>query len=232
MGAAERGRFARGFFRSPAGTAYRHGRGLFAKKGEGPTVDELVDELKNRGLLEEDADSSTLIERLKELRRPDRRRMEARRNAASVSLLQIPAENNAVYPDNGKAVGWVTPEIAAALRLNKPGAIVLDDIGLQHIEERHGKEIRSLGFQDGREFVGFVLGNPDAVYAVEGSGRKYDLVSRAMKPQGRVMIRLEFAESGDFYQVVTAGTVRRKYYDKKNPLWESANLNRSASGTP
>lgn len=212
--------------------AYRHGRGLFARKGEGPTVDELVDELKNRGLLEEDADSSTLIERLKELRRPDRRRMEARRNAASVSLLQIPAENNAVYPDNGKAVGWVTPEIAAALRLNKPGAIVLDDIGLQHIEERHGKEIRSLGFQDGREFVGFVLGNPDAVYAVEGSGRKYDLVSRAMKPQGRVMIRLEFAESGDFYQVVTAGTVRRKYYDKKNPLWESANLNRSASGTP
>lgn len=212
--------------------AYRHGRGLFARKGEGPTVDELVDELKNRGLLEEDADSSTLIERLKELRRPDRRRMEARRNAASVSLLQIPAENNAVYPDNGKAVGWVTPEIAAALRLNKPGAIVLDDIGLQHIEERHGKEIRSLGFQDGREFVGFVLGNPDAVYAVEGSGRKYDLVSRAMKPQGRVMIRLEFAESGDFYQVVTAGPVRPEFYHKKAPLWERAQSSHFVAETP
>lgn len=212
--------------------AYRHGRGLFARKGEGPTVDELVDELKNRGLLEEDADSSTLIERLKALRRPDRRRMEARRNAASVSLLQIPAENNAVYPDNGKAVGWVTPEIAAALRLNKPGAIVLDDIGLQHIEERHGKEIRSLGFQDGREFVGFVLGNPDAVYAVEGSGRKYDLVSRAMKPQGRVMIRLEFAESGDFYQVVTAGPVRPEFYHKKAPLWERAQSSHFVAETP
>ena len=212
--------------------AYRHGRGLFARKGEGPTVDELVDELKNRGLLEEDADSSTLIERLKALRRPDRRRMEARRNAASVSLLQIPAENNAVYPDNGKAVGWVTPEIAAALRLNKPGAIVLDDIGLQHIEERHGKEIRSLGFQDGREFVGFVLGNPDAVYAVEGNGRKYDLVSRAMKPQGRVMIRLEFAESGDFYQVVTAGPVRPEFYHKKAPLWERAQSSHFVAETP
>lgn len=212
--------------------AYRHGRGLFARKGEGLAVDELVDELKNRGLLEEDADSSTLIERLKELRRPDRRRMEARRNAASVSLLQIPAENNAVYPDNGKAVGWVTPEIAAALRLNKPGAIVLSDRGIRHIEERHGKEIRSLGFQDGREFVGFVLGNPDAVYGVEGSGRKYDLVSRAMKPQGRVMIRLEFAESGDFYQVVTAGPVRPEFYHKKAPLWERAQSSHFVAETP
>ena len=158
--------------------------------------------------------------------------MRERQKTASVSLLQTPAENDVVYPDNGKPVGQVTPEIAATLRMNKPGVIVLDDIGLQHIEERHGKEIRSLGFPDGREFVGFVLGNLDAVYDVDGNGRKYDLVSRAMRPQGRVMIRLEFAESGDFYQVVTAGTVRRKYYDKKNPLWESANLNRSASGTP
>lgn len=174
--------------------------------------------------LRAEADSSPLIQRPKGMRE--------RQKTASVSLLQTPAENDVVYPDNGKPVGQVTPEIAATLRMNKPGVIVLDDIGLQHIEERHGKEIRSLGFPDGREFVGFVLGNLDAVYDVDGNGRKYDLVSRAMRPQGRVMIRLEFAESGDFYQVVTAGTVRRKYYDKKNPLWESANLNRSASGTP
>lgn len=58
--------------------AYRHGRGLFARKGEGPTVDELVDELKNRGLLEADADSSTLIERLKELPRPKRKSADRR----------------------------------------------------------------------------------------------------------------------------------------------------------
>ena len=136
--------------------------------------------------------------------------MRERQKTASVSLLQTPAENDVVYPDNGKPVGQVTPEIAATLRMNKPGVIVLDDIGLQHIEERHGKEIRSLGFPDGREFVGFVLGNLDAVYDVDGNGRKYDLVSRAMRPQGRVMIRLEFAESGDFYQVATAGPLRKK----------------------
>lgn len=58
--------------------AYRHGRGLFARKGEGPTVDELVDELRERGLLEADADSSTLIERLKELPRPKRKSADRR----------------------------------------------------------------------------------------------------------------------------------------------------------
>ena len=164
--------------------------------------------------LRAEADSSPLIQRPKGMRE--------RQKTASVSLLQTPAENDVVYPDNGKPVGQVTPEIAVTLRMNKPGVIVLDDIGLQHIEERHGKEIRSLGFPDGREFVGFVLGNLDAVYAVNDGGRKYDLISRAMRQHGRVMIRLEFAESGDYYSIATAGPVRASMYRKKTPLWESA----------
>ena len=164
--------------------------------------------------LRAEEDSSPLIQRPKGMRE--------RQKTASVSLLQTPAENDVVYPDNGKPVGQVTPEIAATLRMNKPGVIVLDDIGLQHIEERHGKEIRSLGFPDGREFVGFVLGNLDAVYAVNDGGRKYDLISRAMRQHGRVMIRLEFAESGDYYSIATAGPVRASMYRKKTPLWESA----------
>lgn len=136
------------------------------------------------------------------------------------------------YPNNGRAVGSISPEIARTLRLDKPGAIVLDDIGLQHIEDRHGKEIRGLGFADARAFVDAVLADVSAVYDVDGGGRKYDLVSRTMTPQGRVMVRLEFAETGDFYSIATAGTVRKKYYEKKLPLWESANLNHSPKGTP
>ena len=77
-----------------------------------------------------------------------------------------------------------------------------------------------------------VLENVSAVYDVDGNGRKYDLVSRIMTPQGRVMIRLEFAQSGDYYSVATAGTLRKNFYDKKKPLWESANLNHSPEGTP
>ena len=137
-----------------------------------------------------------------------------------------------IYPDNGVALGQVTREIAATLSLDKTGAIVLNDLGLQHIEDRHGGEIRALGFPMGREFVKFVLGNLDAVYDVDGNGRKYDLVSRAMRPQGRVMVRLEFAESGDFYQVVTAGPVRKTQYKNKVPLWEGAHSTLPREGNP
>lgn len=136
------------------------------------------------------------------------------------------------YPNNGRAVGSISPEIARTLRLDKPGAIVLDDIGLQHIEDRHGKEIRGLGFADARAFVDAVLADVSAVYDVDGGGRKYDLVSRTMTPQGRVMVRLEFAEKGDFYQVAIAGPLRKTQYKNKKPLWEGAHSTRFPEETP
>ena len=141
-------------------------------------------------------------------------------------------ESGRAYPDNGREVGVITGEIAATLALDKPGPIVLDDTGRRHVEERHGKEIRSLGFADAQEFISFVLSHVDAVYAVEGHSRKYDIVSRAMTPQGRVMVRLEFDAAGDYYSVATAGPVRPQYYNKKSPLWERAQSSHSASGTP
>lgn len=70
--------------------AYQHGRGLFAKKGEGVAVDELADELRDRGLLDPDADSSTLVERLKEMKRPDRRRGQTRQ---AQGMLQAEEKN-------------------------------------------------------------------------------------------------------------------------------------------
>jgi hypothetical protein len=45
--------------------AQLHGRGLFARKGAGVPVDELADSLKTQGWLAPDADSSTLVELLK-----------------------------------------------------------------------------------------------------------------------------------------------------------------------
>jgi hypothetical protein len=54
--------------------ARQHGRGLFARKGEGIAVDELADILKNAGWLEQDADSSTLVEALKSKKSPKRSR--------------------------------------------------------------------------------------------------------------------------------------------------------------
>ena len=148
------------------------------------------------------------------------------------AVLYQPQADAVSYPNNGRTVGSISPEIARTLRLDKPGAIVLDDIGLQHIEDRHGKEIRGLGFADARAFVDVVLADVSAVYDVDGSGRKYDLVSRTMAPQGRVMVRLEFAEKGDFYQVATAGPLRKTQYKNKKPLWEGAHSTRFPEETP
>ena len=198
----------------------RYGKGVFAKKrGRKAAVkgslnnDSLANELVRRGFLPEGSSLDDMVNYLA--------------TGEDVDTGRALWQEGTAFPNNGRAVGRISEDIAKSLKLGKPGDIVLDDAGIQHIEGRHGKELRSLGFRDGRGFVDFVLANPDAVYGVEGNGRKYDIVSRSMKPQGRVMVRLEFAEGGDFYQIVTAGTVRRKYYDKKTPLWESANLNRS-----
>lgn len=82
---------------------------------------------------------------------------------------------------------------------------MLDDTGRRHVEKRHGKEIRSLGFADEQEFISFVLSHVDAVYAVNGYSRKYDIVSRVIPPQGRVMVRLEFDAAGEYYSVPRRG---------------------------
>ena len=50
-----------------------HGRGLFARKGEGLPIDELADILKNAGWFPQNADSSTLVEMLREKKTPARR---------------------------------------------------------------------------------------------------------------------------------------------------------------
>lgn len=104
--------------------------------------------------------------------------------ATELSLTDIPplgVDGKPLFQEwaarNGHEVGRIHPEIAQTLRLGKPGSIWLDDIGTEHIEERHGAEIRGLGFNSVRDFVDFVLGSVNAVYAVDGSGRKYDLVS-------------------------------------------------------
>lgn len=148
------------------------------------------------------------------------------------SLASAAGGERRAYPYNGREVGSITPEIAARLHLDKPGPIVLDDTGLRHIEERHGEQIRGLGFADARSFVRFVLAQVDAVYDVDGKGRKYDVVTRAMTPMGRVMVRLEFAEEGDFYSVATAGPLRKNQYANKKPLWEGAHSTRFPEETP
>ncbi|WP_346666610.1 hypothetical protein [uncultured Mailhella sp.] len=102
------------------------------------------------------------VEMLKEKRRT----AEGRRGRVSATTIVL---NQNIFfrssiPGYGKPVGEVTPEIAATLQLNKLGAIVLDETGIQHNRDRHGKELSSMGFSP-EEFVDYVLRNFDAVYA-------------------------------------------------------------------
>lgn len=162
----------------------------------------------------------------------DNFRTEARDVTGTAIEVQKVDLTRASLKDGGKdVVGYVSPEIASTLRLNKPGEIMLDEERVQHIEQRHGKEIRAAGFADAEAFVNHVLKNIDAVYQAD-SNRKYDLIAVQPATWKRVVIRLEFDSRGDFYRVITAGPLRDDFYKNKTPLWERAQSFHSENSEP
>ena len=135
------------------------------------------------------------------------------------------------YPDGGKPVGEVTPEIAATLQLNKPGVIVLDDTGIQHIEDRHGEQLRQKGFKTIEDFVSYVLDNFDAVY-LGNQNNSYELVCRGNEPFPKVTIKLKFENVGEYYRISNAQFIRSGSFKKKTPLWEKAPTSHSSNEEP
>lgn len=162
----------------------------------------------------------------------DNFRTEARDITGTAIEVQKVDLTRASLKDGGKdVVGYVSPEIASTLRLNKPGEIVLDKEGLQHIEERHGDEIRDAGFTNAQEFVQDTLSNIAAVYQGKDN-QSYELISVSDKLNKRAIIRLQFSPDGHFYRVVTATLIRPDRYKKRTPLWERAQTSHSNTGTP
>lgn len=162
----------------------------------------------------------------------DNFRTEARDVTGTAIEVQKVDLTRASLKDGGKdVVGYVSPEIASTLRLNKPGEIVLDKEGLQHIEERHGDELRDAGFTNAQEFVQDTLSNIAAVYQGKDN-QSYELISVSDKLNKRAIIRLQFSPDGHFYRVVTATLIRPDRYKKRTPLWERAQTSHSNTGTP
>lgn len=184
--------------------AGKYGRGLFRGKAKGGLpLDLLADEAVREGLLPEGSGANELLAALQD------RRQTFFQSASSV-------------------VGSITPEMAESLPLGKAGDIVLLPDELRH-EERHGEQIRGLGYADAREFVNFVLSHVDAIY--QGNDRRaFSLVTRQSTPNGQVIAKLDFREEGDGYRVVTANPVREGYFKNKAPLWERAQTNLFQSG--
>ncbi|ARJ70433.1 PLxRFG domain-containing protein [Paracoccus contaminans] len=125
-------------------------------------------------------------------------------------------------PDGSLSFGEITAKIAE--RIGRQGGHIRlrsgdPAKGLQHIEQRHGEHIRSLGYPSVEAFVSQVGRGFQAVYARQG--RALDPVMDDGK-KGLLIVQLEPDASGDFYDVRTATPIRRGQYAKKKPLWESA----------
>ena len=67
------------FPQAPRELARKLGRGLFSRRGQGIAVDEMADELKRLGYLDEEATGSELVEKLKEMERPTWRKRAGRK---------------------------------------------------------------------------------------------------------------------------------------------------------
>jgi hypothetical protein len=87
--------------------------------------------------------------------------------------------------------------------------------GLFHIEQRHGAQIRALGFETVAAFVYESLKNFDQIWQ---PNQTTQLVAVVTSPKGRtVFIQLKPSSDGedDFYTVNTAYPVGRGFTDKK-----------------
>ncbi|MED5545710.1 MAG: PLxRFG domain-containing protein [Pseudomonadota bacterium] len=128
-------------------------------------------------------------------------------------------------PQGGVNFGEITPNVATAIG-RQGGKIRLREgnaaWGRQHIEQRHGDQIRKLGFASVEEFVASVATNFSTIY--ERDRGAMDVVLETGKTGQRLMVKLEPATDadGDYYDVKTASPVRGDQFKNKSPLWERA----------
>ena len=131
----------------------------------------------------------------------------------------------------GDVVAHITPESASEMGLPHEGDFVVLESDLAPIEQKHGDQFRSLGFADARAFVNHVMEQVDAVYKGKGADT-YVFVRRGERRSGQVVAEFEAQYENGRYRVTTAHPVRNDYFKKKSPLWERAQSDHSASGTP
>ncbi len=103
--------------------------------------------------------------------------------------------------------------------------------GLQHIEERHGAQIRSIGFDGVEAFVYAAISNIESIWRPSKSSQ---LVAVQANDDGKaVFIELKPSRSGDFYTVNTAFPVGYEYAERKGGwelLWGGSSVPTVASG--
>lgn len=136
-------------------------------------------------------------------------------------------------PDGTIDFGEITEAQAKTMR-RQAGKIRLEkgdgSYGLQHIEERHGAQIRALGFDSVEAFVADAVGHIETIWQPKKTSQ---LVMLQAAEKGRaVFIELTPSEDGDFYTVNTAFPVGKFYAQNKGwrLLWGGASVPTEASG--
>lgn len=149
-------------------------------------------------------------------------------------------------PDGSTDFGEITPEMAQAM-LRQAGKIRLQHgvqnadgtgWGLAHIEARHGREIRSAGFESVAAFVSDAVRHVDAVWK---PGATSQVVAVQAGNKGKVVF-LELQPSkddaGDFYRVNSAFPATSNYAERKQRkegwirLWSRYPVSADTSGAP
>lgn len=128
-------------------------------------------------------------------------------------------------PDGGLDYGEITPEMGKAMR-RQAGKIRLQQgdasFGLQHIELRHGDEIRKAGFESIEAFVSGAVADIESIWKPEATSQL--VVIQATERGKVVFIQLQAGkdDDGDFYTVKTAFPSSRTYAEKRKEwkqLW-------------
>lgn len=147
-------------------------------------------------------------------------------------------------PDGSIDFGEITPEMAQAMR-RQAGKIRLQNgvqnangtgWGLAHIEARHGREIRSAGFESVAAFISDAVSHVDAVWK---PGATSQVVAVQAGNKGKVVfleLQPSHDEKGDFYRVNSAFPAPDNYVERKQRkegwrrLWSRYPVSADASG--
>ena len=138
-------------------------------------------------------------------------------------------------PDGTVDFGEITPAMAESMK-RQAGKIRLergdDSYGEQHIELRHGKDIRGVGFKSVAEFVSEALQNISAIWKPSKTSQL--VVVEAIEHGKVVFVELKPSDSGDYYTVNSAFPTPANYAEKKGKsagwvkLWSGMALPPSA----
>lgn len=127
-------------------------------------------------------------------------------------------------PDGSTDFGEITSDMAKAAG-RQAGKIRLqqgdDSWGLQHIEQRHGTEIRDAGFADVPAFVADIAQHIDQVWKPAATRQLVALHKVGNNRMMFVELQPGKDEAGDFYTVNTAFTSRKAEKKGWKLLWEA-----------